>query len=199
MSCGLFHGTSGSDQWATETCQPGCSSPNGARRAVELGVWPEPPRLRLLETSAHVQNVDIALSLLLFSSLSNTGEFATFCWGDGSVYHHHGRGRKARTFCAFFPFASMPVRPIYLFPHHAATGRMGLKNKACVNVCVCVCLCLCVFKVEKLCLAGTIKHMDWGEDGQLWLCVCLAGENANDLKSAKDIQRWEGGRVRTPR
>lgn len=49
-------------------------------------------------------------------------------------------------------------------------------------MCVSVHVCVCVFKVGRLCLAGTIKHMDRGEDGRLWLRVCLAARKVSDLK-----------------
>lgn len=58
---------------------------------------------------------------------------------------------------------------------------------------------MCVFKVGRLCLAGTIKHMARGEDGQLWLRVCLVARKVNDLKrkrvnnNSKNIQRLGGG------
>lgn len=44
---------------------------------------------------------------------------------------------------------------------------------------------MCVFKVEKLCLAGNVKHMDRGEDRQWWLCVCSAVGKVNDLKEKR--------------
>lgn len=72
--------------------------------------------------------------------------------------------KESKNILCLFPFAYTPVRPIYLFPHHAATGWMGLRDK------VCECVCVCVFK-GRLCLAETIKHIHLGEDGQLCLCV----------------------------
>lgn len=48
------------------------------------------------------------------------------------------QGKESKNILCRFPVAYVPVRPGYLFPHHAATGRMGVKNKACVKVCVCV-------------------------------------------------------------
>ncbi|KAK1899270.1 Kalirin, partial [Dissostichus eleginoides] len=42
FSCGLCHGTSGSDQGAGETCQPGCSTPSRARRDGGARFFMEP-------------------------------------------------------------------------------------------------------------------------------------------------------------
>lgn len=51
FSCGLCHGTSGNDQGAGETCQPGRSAPSGARRAGGARAFMEPLCLSALSLS----------------------------------------------------------------------------------------------------------------------------------------------------
>lgn len=117
----------------------------GSKRSLHVSLW---------ETSAHVQNADIALSLI-FSSLSNTGEFATspeetdqfiITMADEQV-------NESENILGLFSF------PSYLFISPSRSDWSDGSEGYGVYECV------CVFKVEKLCLAGTIKHMDRGEDG----------------------------------
>lgn len=50
--------------------------------------------------------------------------------------------KESKNILCLFPFAYTPVRAIYLFPHHVATGWMGLWDKACVCERACVCVCV---------------------------------------------------------
>lgn len=85
----------------------------GPNRSLHVSVW---------ETSAHLQEVDITLALLLFSCFLKHRRMCNFSWRDGSVYHNNGRWTSKRKWECSGPFSiCLYAPPSYLFisPSHS--------------------------------------------------------------------------------
>lgn len=168
-SRGLCHSTSGSDQGARETCQPGWSTPNRARRDGGARVFMEPLCLSLHPCPSTLLCLFHSFSLsLTHTSLWQNWKLTT-CRRQ-QVYHREGRWtcwtrpeEKRRKFCPFFPFAYMSICPIYLFI--SPSGSCLPVESEGLGICLwCVCRFVYMFKVGRFCLTRTMEDRDLGED-----------------------------------
>ena len=126
FSCGLCHCTSGSDQGARETCQPGWSTPSRARRAGGARVFMEPLCLPPHAPVSPLSFVSFILFSLPHTSLwqkAHNTKTPTRLSGKWQV------SKLKRKFCLSFRLPKCPsVYPsIYLFLHRAAAcqGSQG--------------------------------------------------------------------------
>lgn len=149
FSCGLCHSASGSDQGARETCQPGWSTPSGARQVGEARVLMEPLCLSLHPclssllylfhsfSLSHKRHCDRIESLQLVEANKFIMEMA------GERVETTGQSRKLE--CSV-PFSIclcvyLSIWSIYFsIVQPPARGVWGIRHTSvvCVQVCVCV-------------------------------------------------------------
>lgn len=133
-SRGLCHSTSGSDQGARETCQPGWSTPNRARRDGGARVFMEPLCLSLHPCPSTLLCLFHSFSLsLTHTSLWQNWKLTT---RRQQVYHREGRWtcwtrpeEKGESSVPFFHLLTcLSVQSIYLFLHQAAACQWSLRD-----------------------------------------------------------------------